>query len=134
VITYAIWRYPGSINRGGGTDVTVIYTMLLLYGIAALSVRRVEHPMARAALRRGSILGLFIGAVEVINTSVDQFTALPATARQAVMLGTMLLIVVLFGVTSIWIGKRTNSRRLAVMGTLWASVVGGVITCFYGFV
>lgn len=133
IITYAIWRYPGSVSRGGGTDIAVIDTMLLAYGIAALWVRRVEHPMARAALRRGSIMGLVVGMVEVINTSIDQFSSMAPALRQSAMLATMMLIVVLFGTTGLWAGKRTNSRRLAIMATMWAAVVGGVITCLYGF-
>lgn len=31
IVGYAVWRYPGSISRGGATDVTVIYTVLLAY-------------------------------------------------------------------------------------------------------
>lgn len=133
IVGYAVWRYPGSISRGGGTDVTVIYTVLLAYGVAAMAVRRTERPMTRAALRRGSIIGLLVGGVAMFNTSIDQFMAMDPSLRQAAMLATMTLIFVLFGVTAAWAGTRTNSRRLAMLASMWAAVVGGVVTCFYGF-
>jgi hypothetical protein len=133
IVGYAVWRHPGSVSHGGGANFAVIYTLLLAFGVAAMAVRRTERPMTRAALRRGSIVGLLVGTVAVLNTSIDQFLAIAAPLRQAAMLGTMTIIVVLFATTAVWAGKRTTSRPLAVVSSLWAAVVGGVITCLYSF-
>jgi hypothetical protein len=133
IVGYAVWRYPGSISRGGGTDVTVIYTVLLAHGAAAMAVRRAERPMTRAAIRRGSIVGLLVGAVAILNTAIDQFMSIDVSLRQTAMLATMVVIVVMFGTAAVWAGKLTSSRRLAILASMWAAVVGGVVTCLYSF-
>ncbi len=133
LICYGTIQHPASVTQGGDLILTTAVGFLIAYGAAALWNRRHGSGAMSIALMIGAALGLIVGAVEMVNISLETSGSVNQTIRGIAPPTAMALMALLFGTAGSMAYQRTSSFRLAVWSGIWCALIGTILTCIFGF-
>ena len=131
LMVVSIARHPSSLQGEGKRLLWLDVALLLAYGIAAIWVRHGGSARAHVAIRLGSIAGLLLGAVLVVNHAIELFVS---ERNFALVISPVLLTLTLFGATGSAATERTGSLLMAVVAGVWCAMVGTLVLLCVGFV
>ncbi len=132
LIGYSVHEYPTSVSEGGSLSLLTTVVSLVAYGLAAWWVRRYEAGTTKAALIVGARAGLVLGAIEIVNISLET-SGLSPSVRGIVGPLAMGMLPLVYGSAGSIAYRRTASPALAVWAGVWCAIVAIVITCLFAF-
>jgi hypothetical protein len=97
LMMYAVLRYPASISQGGGASFFATTLALAVYGSGAVWARRQPSESLEIALEKGATLALVLGAVAIVNHSLEMFAALRPSLSAIRGVGMWALMFLAFG-------------------------------------
>jgi hypothetical protein len=133
LMLYGVLSYPVSLSQSGLLNLFASVGALLTYAGAALWVRQKSIESVQLALAQGAKIGIFLGVIAVINLSLEHFVASSAplsAVRGVSMWGVMFLS---FGAAGSAAYRKVGSLGLAVMSSIWSSLVSTVSMLIFGF-
>jgi hypothetical protein len=131
---YAIRKYPDAASRAGGVQVALLCLAVLAYLVGGWWARSIRDARAKASLGIGAAIDMLLGLIGAVNITVENFVSLPGPLAAIVPATAMAFMVIAFALGAILAMRRSGSIALALLASIWAAVVGMVITCAYGFV
>jgi hypothetical protein len=88
----------------------------------------------RRVLGAAAVVGLVLGALEVVNISVETFAGLSGAANLATTAPLILGPFLVWSVVAGWAARATGSLRTGLLASVWSAMVTMVIGVTYGFV
>jgi hypothetical protein len=108
--------------------------LLLLYAGVALWLPKLAGSPWQVPLQLGTLVGICLGALEVVNISLESLADLGRPASSISSLALMLALFCGWGVAGFWATRRAGSLRLGVLAAVWAAMVSITIAVTFGFV
>jgi hypothetical protein len=130
---YAVRAYPDAVGRAGGAQLAIFSFVLLVYLVCGWWARSNRDVQVEASLRIGAAVGMAFGVVGAINITVENFVTLPGALAAIVPATSMAIMIIAFALAASLSLRRSGSIALALLASVWSSVVGMVLTCAYGF-
>ena len=130
---YAVRKYPDAVSRSGGAQLALFSFVLLVYLVCGWWARSRRDVQVEASLRIGAAVGMALGLVGAVNITVENFVTLPGALAAIVPATAMAVMVIAFALAASLSLRRSGSIALALLASVWSSVVGMVLTCAYGF-
>ena len=127
-----LW-YPTVLGAGRASTVLVCGAMLLVYGSVGVGLPIKANPTVTTALKVGTVLGLIIGAIFVVDLIVEDFIDLGQEASSFSTLGFMALIFLCFGFAGASGTHKTSRLSLGILASLWSALLGVLIVLLFGF-
>jgi hypothetical protein len=127
------WRFSESVTHGPLSPAGTLVA-LLVYGGASEWARRTTSNATRVALEAGARVGLLIGALAVVNHSLEVFSSVrpPVPAILGVsMWGVMFFC---FGGVASATSERVGSIGLGVVASMWTALVSSAATVLFASV
>ncbi len=129
VVRYPVLLYPGQ----AGTTISVL-VLLLVYGCIGVGLPlRARSIQMKSLLWRGTIMGMFVGIIFVIDITVENFLDLSQGGSTFSTLGFMALVFLAFGIAGAWGAYRTEPWFLGILSSVWSAIQGTLIALFFGF-
>lgn len=133
LIGYGTIRFPRIISEAGILSLLMTVFMLLIYSAAAIWVTHQPTQVRSSALKSGTLCGLLIGTIFIIDISVENFADIDQQAMTLSTLGFMLIIFLLFAYAG-WHGaKESNQLPLGILTSIWSAMIGVLIALVFGF-
>src|SRR4051812_28170206 len=133
LLLYAVLRYPASLSQGGQFSLLVTAGALLASGAAALWARHAASDSLQIALEQGGRIGLLLGAVAVLNHTIEIFAALDATMGAIFGVSMWAVLFLAFGGVASATYQRSGSLGLAISASVWCALVSTVMTLLAGY-
>lgn len=133
LMSFSLLWYPSVLAAGRASTVLTCGAMLLVYGAVGVCLPLKASPTVTTALRGGTIYGLIIGAIFVVDLTVEDFVDLGQQASTFSTLGFMLLIFLCFGGAGASGTHKTHHFSLGVLASLWSALLGVLIALLFGF-
>ena len=131
---YAVRKYPDAVSRAGGAQIALFCFVLLVYLACGWWARSSRDVQVEASLRIGAAVGMALGVVGAANITVENFVTLLGSLAAIVPATSMAVMVSAFALAASLSLRRSGSNALALLASVWSSVVAMVLTCAYGFV
>jgi hypothetical protein len=133
LIGYGRVRYPRIISEAGMLSLLTPAFLLLIYGAVAIWVTHQPTQVRSSALKSGTLFGLLIGTIFIVNIAVENFADIGQRAITIFTLGFMLFIFLVFAYAG-WYGTReSNQLPLGILTSIWSAMIGVVIVLLFGF-
>jgi hypothetical protein len=133
LIGYGTARYPHIVSEAGILSLLTPAFMLLIYGAVAIWVTHQPTQVRSSALKSGTLFGLLIGTIFIINISVENFADIGQQTITISTLGVMLLIFLVFAYAG-WYGTKESSQLpLGILTSIWSGMIGVLIALLFGF-
>ena len=133
VMLYAAFRYPASLSQSGLVSFLATAGALLAYGAACLAARRHTSASLQIALGQGTTVGILLGAVAVVNHTLEIFASLDSSVSAILGVSMWGLMFLAFGVAASATYHRLGLLRLAVIASVWCALVSTVATLLAGY-
>jgi hypothetical protein len=134
LIGYGMFRYPLILQEGGFLSITVPVFMLLLYGIVAVWFTQPSSQYHSIALRYGTIFGLVIGLLFLINIFAENFINMSNQSMTTSTFGFMFIMFVIFAFAG-WSGAKNSGQvREGIFTSVWGAMIGALMALLFGFV
>jgi hypothetical protein len=130
---YAVRKYPDAVSLSGGAQLALFSFVLLVYLALGWWARSTRDVQVEASLRIGAAVGMFLGVVGAVNITVENFVTLPGALSAIVPASSMAIMIIAFALAASLSLRRSGSNALALLASVWSSVVAMVLTCAYGF-
>ena len=127
-----LW-YPSVLEAGRASTVLACGIILLVYAGIGVGLPMKASPAVTIALKVGTILGLIIGAIFVLDLIVEDFIDLGPEASALSTLGFMALIFLCFGIAGASGMRKTSRFSLGILASLWSALLGVLIVLLFGF-
>src|SRR2546421_3563377 len=132
LIGASLFRYPSLLEAARASTAITCGVMLLLYGCVGIYLPIKANPAVTTALRIGTVSGLIIGAIFVVDLTVEDFIDLGRQASIFSTLGFMLLIFLCFGFTGAAGTQKNRHLSLGILASLWSALLGVLIALLFG--
>lgn len=127
--------YPSFLNqRGSAAYLAEPLVLLAVYAVVVHAATRSASAERWRMLRGAAIVGLALGALEMVNISVETFTGLSGAANLATTAPLILGPFLVWSVVAGWAARATGSPRVGTLAAVWSAMVTMVIGVTYGFV
>ena len=138
ILTFALMaggvsRYPASLSQGGVWSFIATAIAWVAYGGAAFWARRQTADSMRSALGQGARIGIFPGAIAILNHTVEIFANLDSSLSSILGVSMWGLMFLSFGVAGSITYRRTGSLQLALVSSVWAAIISTVGILLYGY-
>lgn len=133
LMLYAALHYPASLSHGGWVSFLATAGALLAYGSAAVLAQCQSSASLQIALGQGTKVGIFLGAVAVLNHVLEIFAALDSSVSAILGVSMWGLMFLVFGSAASATYHRIDSLRLAVVASVWCALVSTVATLLAGY-
>jgi hypothetical protein len=132
-IGYGTTRFPRIGREAGILSLLIPVAMLLIYSVIAIWITHQPTQLRSRVLKFGTLFGLLIGTIFILDMSVENFVELDQQAMTVSTLGFMLLIFLVFACAG-WNGTmEANQLPFGILTSVWSAMIGVVIALLFGF-
>ena len=107
--------------------------LLLVYAGVALFLHKLASPAWHLPLHLGALVGVCLGALEVVNISLESLVNMNKPASTISSLALMLALFCGWGVAGFWCALRTGSMLLGMLVAVCCAMVSILTAVTFGF-
>jgi hypothetical protein len=133
LIAAAVIGYPSFLEQ----HASLVYlaepvVLLIVYAIVVLAATRPVSPGRRRVLRAASMVGAVLGALEIVNISVETFGGLSGAANLAATAPLILGPFLVWSVAAGWAARTTGMLWMGLLAAVWTAMITMLIGVTYG--
>jgi hypothetical protein len=134
LVAAGVIGYPSFLNqRGSVASLAEPMVLLAVYAVGVLTAVRFTSA-DRRVLRAAAMVGVALGALEMVNISVETFAGLSGAANLVTTAPLILGPFLVWSVVAGWAARATGSLRTGLLAAVCSAMVTMVIGVTYGFV